>query len=154
MIGYDISRILSLQSAVYRNFIGLFHLNELPEKIGCHNFAVINYSNHWFVIHHNLFDEIEVFNSLGENSSVTSKVKSHFKNAKGFVTNNTQLQSDDCTLCAQFSIFFIVERYYNPDVSFLQFLNEHFSSNQKRNQQRVEKFVKRLENGRRFQSKF
>ena len=73
MIGYDISRILSLQSAVYRNFIGLFHLNELPEKIGCHNFAVINYSNHWFVIHHNLFDEIEVFNSLGENSSVTSK---------------------------------------------------------------------------------
>ena len=73
MIGYDISRILSLQSAVYQNFIGLFHLNELPEKIGCHNFAVINYSNHWFVIHHNLFDEIEVFNSLGENSSVTSK---------------------------------------------------------------------------------
>ena len=150
MIGFDICRILSQQSVVYQNFIGLFHLNELPEKIECHNFAIINDSNHWFVIHRNLFDEIEVFNSLGRNPSVFSKVKNHYSTAKSFVTNSTQLQSDNCTLCGEFTIFFVVKRYYDPDVSFLQFMNQHFSSNQNRNQQRVEKFVNRLKNGRRF----
>lgn len=150
MLGFDICRILSHQSVVYQNFIGLFHLDELPEKIECHKFAIINDSNHWFVIHRNLFDEIEVFNSLGRNSSVTSKVKFHFSTAKSFVTNSTQLQSDVCELCGEFTIFYIVKRYYNPDVSFLHFMNQHFSSNQERNEKRVEKFINRLKNGRRL----
>ena len=48
MIGFDICRLLSLQSAVYQNLIGLFHINEIPEKIDYHKFAIINDSNHWF----------------------------------------------------------------------------------------------------------
>ena len=66
---------MSLQSAVYQNLIGLFHINEIPEKIDDHKFAIINDSNHWFVIHQNLLNEIEVFDSLEKNSSASGKVK-------------------------------------------------------------------------------
>lgn len=146
MIGFDICRLLSHQSAVYQNLIGLFHINEIPEKIDYHKFAIINYSNHWFVVHRNLLNEIEVFDSLGKNSSASGKVKNHFNS--GFATNSTQLQSDNSTLCGQFSIFYIVHRYFNHDVSFNDFLNQFFSSNKKRNEERVKKCISRLENGR------
>ena len=67
------------------------------------------------MIHRNLFDEIEVFNSLGRNPSVFSKVKNHYSTAKSFVTNSTQLKSDNSTLCGEFTIFFVVKRYYDPE---------------------------------------
>ena len=37
MIGFDICRLLSHQTPVYENLIGLFNLNELPTK---KNFAI------------------------------------------------------------------------------------------------------------------
>ena len=61
MIGFDICHLLSHQTPVYENLIGLFHLNELPTKIGRHKFAIINDCQHWAVIHKNLLNEIEVF---------------------------------------------------------------------------------------------
>ena len=146
MIGFEICRLLSLQSAVYQNLIGLFHINEIPEKIDYHKFAIINDSNHWFVIHRNLLNEIEVFDSLGKNSSASGKVKNHFNS--NFATNRTQLQSDNSALCGEFSIYYILQRFYNDDVSFNDFLNQFFSSNKKRNEERVKKCISGLENGR------
>ena len=108
MIGFDICRLLSYQTSVYENLIGLFHMNELPNKIDCHKFAIINDSNHWAVLHNNLFNEIEVFDSLGINSSLSSKVKNSLNSPKGFVFNSTLFQSSDSSLCGEFAIFYIV----------------------------------------------
>ena len=148
MIGYDICRLLSYETAVYKNLIGLFHINELPNKIDCHKFAIINYSNHWLVVHKNLFNQIEVFDSLGINSPVSQKVISGLKSSRSFAINSTQLQSDDSSLCGQFAIFYTVRRFYDDDINFSEFLNHYFSSDQRRNEQKVGKFIKKLKDGR------
>ena len=147
MIGFDICRLLSYQTAVYENLIGLFHINELPNKIDCHKFAIVNDSRHWAVIHKNLFNRIEVFDSLGINSPVSKKLIHELKCTKSFSINSTQLQSDDSSLCGEFAIFYIVRRFYDGDIGFSEFLNHYFSSNQKRNEQQVEKFIKKLKDG-------
>ena len=148
MIGFDICRLLSYQNTVYENLIGLFQINELPEKIGCHKFAIINDSHHWAVIHKTLFNQIEVFDSLGTNSSISKKVKNNLNCARNFAFNSTQLQSDNSSLCGEFAIFCIVNRFYDDDIEFSEFLNQHFSSNHKRNEKRVVKFIKKLKYGR------
>ena len=73
MKGYDICRLLSHLPSVYDNLIGLFHLTELLSVIKCHEFAIINDSNHWAVVHNNLLNEIEVFDREAFNTIYVSK---------------------------------------------------------------------------------
>ena len=92
MIGFDICRLLSLQSAVYQNLVGIFNANEVPDQIDCHKFVIIHDFNHWAVIHNNLFNEIEVFDSLGSSSPVCNKLKDNQIISRSFVYNTSQLQ--------------------------------------------------------------
>ena len=148
MIGFDICRLLSLQSAVYENLVGLFNVNEVPNQIDCNKFAIIHDSNHWAVIHNNLFNQIEVFDSLGSSSPICNKLKSNQIISRSFVFNTSQLQSDESSLCGQFVIFYIIKRFFDDDICFSTFLNHYFSSNHKRNGDKVEKFIENLKNGR------
>ena len=88
--------------------------------------------------------------SLGINSSISNKVKNHLKSGRSFAYNSTQLQSDKSVLCGEFTIFYIVRHFYDDDISFSEFMNHYFSSNQKRNEQRVVKFIQDINNGKGF----
>ena len=148
MIGFDICRLLCLQSAVYENLVGLFNVNEVPNQIDCHKFVIIQDFNHWAVIHNNLFNQIEVFDSLGSSSPVCNKLKSNQIISRSFVFNTSQLQSDESSLCGQFVIFYIIKRFFDDDICFSTFLNHYFSSNHRQNEEKVEKFIENLKNGR------
>ena len=87
---------------------------------------------------------------MGTNSSIYDKVNDHLKSKKNFAINTTQLQSNNSALCGEFTLFYIVRRFYDDDISFSEFMNHYFSLNQKKNEQRVETFIKNLENGKRF----
>ena len=51
MFGFEITKILSKNSDVYKNIAGLVDGGKIPKKIGCHRFLILNIENHWVVLH-------------------------------------------------------------------------------------------------------
>ena len=47
MIGYELSRILSLDQSVYKSYQGLFNLHNTPKHLKCHSFCILNIDQHW-----------------------------------------------------------------------------------------------------------
>ena len=88
-------------------------------------------------------ETIECFDSLGVNDEKKQTLKSSckFKGIKEMIFNETQFQSDVSDTCGLFSIYFIVERMFNLDLSFEEILSDIFDpENHLENENKVKEF--------------
>ena len=59
------------------------------------------------------------------------------------IYNSTRVQGDS-GICGQFCCLYIVQRHYNPHETFSDVLNETFSADLEKNEQKVQEFMKRF----------
>ncbi len=92
---------------------------------------------HWFVLHRRSSDLYEVFDSLGTTAAYVKKVLRR----KGFCDFNvTRLQSSSSKNCGKFCLYFIIERYFNLDLSYDELLLSAFSTNLEENENCIHNF--------------
>ena len=155
MIQYFKTSIFSASSlskfiGPYMNFSGLFCIDNIPNEIRKHHFAIINLSkqdekgSHWLTLHRTIDGCIEVFDSLGYDLRKKNILSEHFPFTY-FQINLTPVQSQDSFLCGQFCIYYVVERFLHFDEDFSEFMNDRFSSNCARNEEKLKNFC--VENG-------
>ena len=108
MIGFDITRLISIKSGVYKNLYGLVSIEEVPRRLNCHEFVIVHHQNHWMVLHRNLIGHYEFFNSLGTNLDIINKVKNRLSKKANLSYNSTQLQSDQSGLCGEFTVYYTI----------------------------------------------
>ncbi len=98
---------------------------------------------HWFALCHRSPGEFELFDSLG---STEVYIKELLKNFTGFcVFNETALQANDSKSCGHFCLFYVIQRYFNEDLTLEKLLEEWFSLNCARNEEVVHKFLKEIQ---------
>ena len=83
---------------------------------------------------------IEYFDSLGFNLKRAAYLVRNYSGYIGF--NENPLMRMDHTYCSEYSIYFIVNRIHNPDLSLHEFLNLYFSNDLEDNTRRVLDFMK------------
>ncbi len=96
---------------------------------------------HWFVLCHRERGCYEIFNSLGSTKEYVRKLLNNFRGYCEF--NETAVQAPGSTTCGLFCIFFIIQRYFNEDLSMQDILNENFSANLSTNEQIVATFFRK-----------
>ena len=130
---------------VYANLGGLFSIDNIPKEIEPHHFFIINLSKekdkgtHWISIHRQIDGLIEIFDSLGFDQRKRSLYESHLPFLH-FETNITPVQCQDSSLCGQFCLFYVVERFLHFDECLTEFLNDRFSQDCASNERKVTQF--------------
>ena len=129
-------------------YAGCFSSDNLPKSIKTNHFIVINTSPsntegaHWYCIYKPHQSKIEVFDSLGIDSTkktfLINSVK--FRGIKEVEWNKTIFQSSSSMSCGKYVLYFLFQRLYNQDVHFKDLLDEIFVNDIERNEQKVEKF--------------
>jgi hypothetical protein len=85
---------------------------------------------------------IEYFDSLGFCSQNASYL---LRNYGGYCAYNiNRVMCIDDIYCSEFSIYFVINRIYNPDLSFHEFMNQYFSNNCEDNKRLVLDFMKEI----------
>ena len=132
-----------------KNFKGVFAINTIPKNLKYRHFCICNTDKnngsgiHWFCFVRTSKETIECFDSLGVNDEKKQTLKSSckFKGIKEMIFNETQFQSDVSDTCGLFSIYFIVERMFNLDLSFEEILSDIFDpENHLENENKVKEF--------------
>ena len=141
---------LSKFPTVYDNLGGLYSLDNIPTEIQPHHFFIINLSKekergtHWISVHRQVGGFIELFDSLGFDQRKRSLYETYLPFVQ-FETNITPVQCQDSSLCGQFCLFYIVERFLHFDESLNEFLSDRFTLNCASNEKLVTDFC--LKNG-------
>ena len=120
---------------ILQSFSGVCAIDELPQNIAIRHFLVFNLSekhlvgSHWAIILRSSVNQIEVFNSLGQNN--VDYLMPYLKFKKPFTINFNEkaVQSISSHYCGFFSIYFIIFRILNFDMSFENVLEDLFYSN-------------------------
>lgn len=141
-----------IQNNFFKKFFnGIFSADNLPTKLKNNHFIIVNTDvhsgpgKHWYAVVRR-DDTIECFDSIGVTEEQKQFLSSHF-NFKGIshlTFNTSQLQPLSSTLCGQYALYFLFERYHNFDWDFDDLLNEMFSENLDKNAQVVSKFMNNL----------
>lgn len=141
--------IYAIKKLIFKNyFAGIFAFDTIPTRLEDRHFIIVNTDisqgpgKHWFAIVR-LKNTIEYFDSLGLDNNKKKFICSHF-NVKGIsavALNLTQLQPPTSSLCGQYVLFYLFERYHNLDLDFDELLNQIFSPNVIENDKRVKDFV-------------
>lgn len=134
---------------IKENFLGCFSIDTIPKKFCNKNFAIVNTDlssnpgQHWFVIFKSDQDEIEIFDSLGANINL---LRDNFtpEQKLSVVFNQTCVQLQRSQSCGQFVIYFIINRFFNYDLTFFEFLNEYFTDDLEENESIIEEFCKEI----------
>ncbi len=61
-----------------------------------------------------------------------------------FEFNESPIQGLDSSACGEFSIFYVIQRYYNEDLSMVEILEDWFSKDLNENETIVKKFLENL----------
>lgn len=140
MFGYEIAAFLSKYKSIYSKLDGICSINNLPRRLKKHSFLIVNQNkSHWILLYRARSRVYELFDPLGEITGAYIKRNIPYT---GFWTFNTSpVQSLDSTTCGFFNIYLICHRLFNLDLSYYEILNTFFSSNVKKNERRVRKFV-------------
>ncbi|MBM3938634.1 MAG: hypothetical protein FJ333_08300 [Sphingomonadales bacterium] len=132
-------------------FEGIFSYDTIPKHFKNRNFIIVNTDissgpgKHWFCIVKNN-GMIECFDSLGVTTAKQSFLRNHFaiRGITHVTFNVTPVQPLDSTLCGQFVLYFLFERYHNLDMTFDDLLNDIFTLDLERNNTQIIEFMNTL----------
>lgn len=133
-------------------YLGCFSADNYPKQLENNQFFVTNKDNsyqkgsHWLLVML-INDEIQFFDSCGTSEDfVQTFLKFRDKYVCSF--NETAVQPNDSVTCGEFCIYFAYRRILNKDQTFKNCINQAFSQNLSKNNEKVTKFCKNLlENG-------
>jgi len=152
MFSSDFSEILDSFPNVKERFKGTYASDTFPKHFKTNQFAIINTDKstevgvHWYCAFKSSKVKLEIFDSLGVDSSKKSFLLNSVKvqGIKLLEFNSTKFQSDDSNSCGKFVLYFIVNRLYNLDHSFKDILNEIFVPKQEENEEKVQKYYQEI----------
>ena len=127
---------------------GIFAADNLPRNIKKDHFIICNTDvikgkgQHWYCILKIENNVLECFDSLGidQEKKVFLQKNFNYKNITKIKFNVTQVQSSISNTCGLFVLYFVIQRFYNKDVSFTGLLNEVFVKNPEENEKTVTNF--------------
>ena len=149
MQGFEITQYLNKFPNLKKHYRGIFSIDTLPKFLKIRQFLICNTDIstgnglHWFCLLRTSKTSIECFDSLGISSSKKTILEKncHFRGVKELEFNETPFQSLDSTSCGLFSVYFIIQRIHNLDVSFDELLSDIFDGENKEiNESLVHKF--------------
>jgi len=137
---------------IKKYFLGIFAIDTLPKLIKYRHFCICNTDKstesgqHWFCFVKNSNYELECFDSLGINEEKKQKLVNFcsFRNVKELKYNETPFQCDDSSTCGLFTIYFLIERMHNLDLTFYEVLEEIFDEDKLKNEKKVEQFCNNI----------
>jgi len=130
-------------------FLGCYSIDSFPSKLSNRQFFIANLSkqsqlgSHWITIIKSEPQRIEIFDSLGTQINIL-KPYLKFRGKPKIYYNEGPFQLKTSTTCGFFAIYFAVERCFNLDLKYKEFLAETFSSSLEENELNVVNFVKSL----------
>ena len=134
---------------VLKLFDGVYSIDKIPTQIRPHHFLICNTDisagsgKHWFCLYRSNTNFIECFDSLGINEELKKSTLLNvckFKNVTEIKINSTPIQLSTTDTCGKFCIMFIIERLFNPDLSFDNLLNDLFTDDCSKNEETLVKF--------------
>ena len=132
MQGFELSEFLTNLPNLKKHYRGIFSIDTLPKIIKLRQFLICNtdFSSgnglHWFCLVRTSKVTVECFDSLGITPSKKAILENycHFRGIKELQFNETPFQSEDSTSCGLFTLYFIIHRMHNLDLSFNELLEE------------------------------
>ena len=97
---------------------------------------------HWFCLIRTSKTTIECFDSLGISTDKKLVLEKYcnFRGVRELEFNETSFQSLESDSCGLFSIYFIIQRIHNLDMSFHKLLEEIFDDDKEKNENLVMQF--------------
>ena len=133
-------------------YVGTFAIDKIPLNLKQHHFFVFNSDTsdqsgqHWLCCYKE--DKIiYCFDSIGIDEQKKQMLESffkHFKGVKEIHFNETQFQTSTSATCGQFTIYFLVQKSFNKDLSFQELLEEIFQKDSTKNELLVKHFFDKV----------
>ena len=153
MQGQEFYDYLSLFPNFKNHFKGIFSIDTLPKIIGYRKFIISNTDiqsgegKHWFCFFQSSKKEIEIFDSLGIDEFKKSLLTKYCSfRLKELIFNTTAFQDLNSSSCGKFVLYFSIERMFNLDLTFEEFLQLIFDENVQKNETLVEEFCEEIKN--------
>ena len=149
MQGSELNTCLENFPILKKHYLGIFAINTLPKFIKFRQFLICNTDRssgpgkHWFAFLRNSKSTIECFDSLGVNTDKKINLQRYcnFRGVSEVEFNETIFQSNDSNTCGLFTLYYVIERMHNLDLSFQELLEDIFDDkNHELNEQKVLKF--------------
>ncbi len=152
MQGYEFEKYINTFPSLKKHFCGVFSINTLPKRIKYRQFCICNTDTsdgsgqHWFCLLRNAQTEVECFDSLGMTTEKKKNLEKYcvFKGIKEINFNETIFQNSETNTCGLFTIYFIIERMHNLDLTFEELLEDIFEDNTLVNEEKVKKFCNNI----------
>jgi len=150
MLSSEFSKKLINYPHLQNKLQGIYSSDNLPKRIKKGYFIICNtdtskgIGKHWYCVVKLSSYVLECFDSLGINEEKKIFLRHNFH--QNYISkikfNLTQVQTSDSNTCGFYVLYFIVNRFYNQDLSFSDLLNEIFVSSNTKNEELVCKFAK------------
>jgi hypothetical protein len=148
MQGSEFEQYITKFPFLKKHFLGIYSIDNLPKVIKYRQFCICNTDKssesgqHWFCFLKNSNYQLECFDSLGITIEKKEKLLKYcsFSYVKELKYNETAFQSPDSNTCGLFTIYFLIERMHNLDLTFNELLEEIFDEESARNELRVQEF--------------
>ena len=134
MQGAELNAFLDNFPNLKKHYLGIFAINTLPKTIKFRQFLICNTDQssgpgvHWFAFIRNSKSTIECFDSLGINSVKKQNLENYckFRSVSELEFNESVFQSVNSNSCGFFTLYFIIQRMHNLDLSLKELLEEIF----------------------------
>ena len=121
----------------------------MPKNLKKSEFLLVNQSlfgetgSHWCILTRDISGAYELFDSLGVDHSKKQLIRKYIPERFCIIHNQTPFQAKDSTSCGKFSLYYVVNRFYNNDCSMNEVLAKIFSTDLQKNESKVQKFLRR-----------
>lgn len=138
---------INLFPSLAEYFKGICSISTIPKYLKINHFLIVNTEpahlpgEHWFCLIKRK-SQFEYFDSLGVTTRKLDILKENLYLRKNIEIkfNETAVQSNDSISCGKFVLYFIVQRMFNLDLSYMTLLNDIFSENVEENERIIQKF--------------
>jgi hypothetical protein len=142
MLNSDIELYFQKMPCLEKHFMGVYSIDNFPNKMKLRSFFVCNLSkssepgSHWISFIKPEPKTIEIFDSLGTKiNNLRPYLK--FSNNPNIIYNEAPFQTATSSTCGLFAIMFLIERSFNFDLKFNELLAEIFDKNPEINEKIV-----------------
>ena len=153
MQGFELNIFLDKFPLLKPHYLGIFAIDTLPKFIKLRQFLICNTDEstgsglHWFSLLRNAKDTVECFDSLGVTTTKQETLRRYcnFRGITNLEFNENIFQSVNSNSCGQFTLYYIIQRMHNLDLSFEELLEEIFDDkDHKLNEEKVLKFYSNI----------
>lgn len=153
MQGFEFSNYFESFKFLKKHYDGVFAINTLKKSLKLRHFCICNTDQntgsgiHWFCFVRTSKSKIECFDSLGICSDKKEILQTycHFRGIHEIEFNETAFQTKDSNTCGLFTIYFVIQRMHNLDLSFDDLLEQIFDpENLEENENNVLQFCNNL----------